>query len=67
LGLALLYHAFAEFRRRGKKQVGLGVDAGSLTGATRLYLKAGMHVAQQSSLYEVELRPGQELGKQTLE
>jgi mycothiol synthase len=66
LGLSLLHHVFGEFYRRGQKNVGLGVDAGSLTGATRLYEKAGMHVAQQASVYEVELRPGQELGRQSL-
>jgi ribosomal protein S18 acetylase RimI-like enzyme len=67
LGEALLQHAFGEFYRRGRKQVGLGVDASSLTGATRLYEKVGMHVAQQVDLYELELRPGKELGRQALE
>jgi ribosomal protein S18 acetylase RimI-like enzyme len=67
LGLSLLHHAFGEFYRRGQRHVGLGVDAGSLTGATRLYQKAGMHVAQQVSVCEVELRPGQELGRQALD
>ena len=67
LGLALLQHSFGEFYRRGKKQVGLGVDAGSLTGATRLYEKAGMHVALQIDTYELELRPGEELGTESLD
>lgn len=62
LGLALLYHPFNEFYRRGKKGVGLAVDAASLTGATRLYEKAGMHVVRQYTDYELELRPGKELG-----
>lgn len=61
LGLALLRHAFAEFFRRGTHKVGLGVDAQSLTGATRLYEKAGMHVQRQLHLYEKELRPGVDL------
>ncbi len=61
LGLALLHHTFGEFYRRGKKGVGLTVDAASLTGATRLYEKAGMHVARQYTDYELELRPGREL------
>jgi ribosomal protein S18 acetylase RimI-like enzyme len=66
VGLALLHHAFGEFHRRGKKRVGLGVDADSLTGATRLYERAGMHVARQIVTYEKELRPGEELGRQSL-
>ncbi len=65
LALALLHHAFGEFYRRGKKRVGLGVDADSLTGATRLYEKAGMHAVQQLAMYEKELRPGKELGVQS--
>ncbi len=69
LGLALLLHSFAEFEQRGRLRVGLGVDAGSLTGATRLYTKAGMHSdpLHQQDLYEKELRPGSELGTQTVE
>ena len=60
LGSALLLHSFREFHRRGKCKVGLGVDAQSLTGATGLYLKAGMHPdpARQFNLYEKELRSG---------
>jgi mycothiol synthase len=44
VGMALLLHAFHELKSRGKDRVGLGVDASSLTGATRLYEKAGMQV-----------------------
>ncbi len=58
LGLALLQHSFAEFYRRGTLEIGLGVDASSLTGATRLYEKAGMHVVNEYVLYEKELRAG---------
>jgi mycothiol synthase len=61
LGLALLLHSFGEFYQRGMKTIGLGVDASSPTGATRLYLKAGMHVASEFVTYEKELRPGREL------
>jgi mycothiol synthase len=66
LGLALLLRSFQEFHRRGKCRVGLGVDAQSLTGATGLYLKAGMHPdpARQYSLYEKELRPGIDMSTQ---
>jgi mycothiol synthase len=66
LGLALLLHAFSEFQRRGKQRVGLGVDAENLTGATRLYEKAGMHVERQYTTYEFELRHGREISKQTI-
>jgi mycothiol synthase len=61
LGFALLQHAFGEFHRRGKKSAGLEVDADSLTGATRLYERAGMAVQRQSETYELELRPGDEI------
>ena len=60
LGLALLYHSFGEFYKRGTRVISLGVDAASQTGATRLYQKAGMHVAAEYVSYEKELRPGRE-------
>jgi mycothiol synthase len=66
IGLALLRHSFNEFYRRGKRKVGLGVDAQNLTGALRLYENAGMHIHQASDLYEKELRPGIEISTQTL-
>jgi mycothiol synthase len=47
LGTALLLHAFHEFRRRGREQARLAVDAENLTGAVRLYERAGMHVARR--------------------
>ena len=61
LGMALLLHSFGEFYRRGYKKVGLGVDASNLTGALRLYERAGMYVARRYDRYEKELRPGKEL------
>ncbi|MCK4450237.1 MAG: GNAT family N-acetyltransferase [Anaerolineae bacterium] len=64
LALALLHHSFGEFYRRGKRKVSLEVDAQSLTGATRLYEKAGMHVDRQYVMYEKELRPGRDLSTQ---
>jgi GNAT superfamily N-acetyltransferase len=67
IGLALLQHSFGEFYRRGFRKVGLGVDGENLTGALRLYQKAGMHVDRQFELYEKELRPGQEISVQDLE
>ncbi len=66
LALALLQHAFAEFRRRGKRGVGLGVDAYSLTGATRLYERAGMYIERNLLTYALELRPGRELATETI-
>jgi len=66
LGLALLRYSFNEFYRRGKRKVGLGVDAENLTGALRLYESAGMHVDQAIDLFEKELRPGMEISTQSL-
>jgi mycothiol synthase len=67
LGLALLQHSFRAFWEKGMHRVGLGVDAGSLTGATRLYEKAGMHVDRQYTTYELEIRPGVELATTSVE
>lgn len=61
LGIALLQHSFCEFYRRGKNTIGLGVDASSPTGATRLYQRAGMVVASEFLTYEKELRAGRSL------
>jgi hypothetical protein len=47
-------------------RIGLGVDADSLTGATRLYEKAGMRVERRYELWEKELRPGIESATQSL-
>ena len=66
LGIALLLHSFGEFYRRGKYKVGLGVDSQNLTGATRLYERAGMHVARIYISYEKELRAGIELSTQAI-
>jgi GNAT superfamily N-acetyltransferase len=66
LGLALLKHAFAAFYTDGKKRAGLGVDAGSLTGALKLYESAGMRVQRQFNQYEKEFRRGKELATESL-
>jgi mycothiol synthase len=55
LGMALLQNAFRLFHERGERQVGLGVDAESPTGATRLYERAGMHVVEETAVYRKEL------------
>lgn len=44
LGLAVLQSVFGKCYARGIAGVGLGVDAENLTGATRLYERAGMKV-----------------------
>ncbi len=67
LGLAMLHHAFGEYYRRGKRKVSLDVDGDSLTGALRLYERAGMHKIRESMTYHKELRSGVELGTVTLE
>lgn len=66
LGLALLYQSLGEFYRRGVTSVGLGVDAQSLTGATRLYERAGMHPTMRIATFGRELRPGVDLSVQRL-
>ncbi len=58
IGEALLVTAFDAFYKMGKKRVGLGVDASSLTGAATLYKRVGMQVDKQFDLYEKELRSG---------
>jgi mycothiol synthase len=57
LGEALLRLAFRELHDRGRRRVGLGVDAANTTGATRLYERVGMRVAAQEDVYEKQLRP----------
>lgn len=66
LALALLHHAFGEFYRRGQYDIRLGVDAQSLTGAVRLYERAGMHMKRETISFEKELRAGVELSTQAL-
>lgn len=61
LGNALLRHSFAEFYRRGKRKAALDVDSESLTGATRLYRKAGMGEDRRFVWRELVLRDGKDL------
>ena len=58
LGLALLRHALVTFYDAGLPRATLGVDADSLTGATRLYEKAGMSIERQTNVYALTLREG---------
>jgi mycothiol synthase len=62
LGLALLRHALGEYQRRGIHKVSLSVDAESITGAPRLYGRAGMRVSESFIIHLKELRPGVDLG-----
>jgi GNAT superfamily N-acetyltransferase len=55
VGAALLGDAFGRFWERGEHSVGLGVDAASITGAFRLYERAGMTPALGWVMYEKEL------------
>lgn len=66
VGLALLRHSFAEYYRRGRRKVGLGVDAENLTGALRLYERAGMHIHEVFDLFEKEMRGGREFSVESL-
>jgi ribosomal protein S18 acetylase RimI-like enzyme len=67
LALAILRHSFRLLAARGKARVGLGVDAQSLTGATRLYEKAGMRVVREAFEYELLVRDGRDLRTISLE
>jgi mycothiol synthase len=61
LGLALLRHAFGAFYARGRARGGLAVDSQSLTGATRLYERAGMRVTERYDTCEKVSRAIQHL------
>jgi mycothiol synthase len=63
---ALLLQSFNLFHAGGFQRVGLGVDSASLTGATRLYEKVGMHISSESHSYVKVLRDGVELGTEDL-
>lgn len=58
LAMAMLKRAFALFYETGRRHAGLGVDASSLTGATKLYEAAGMRVGMSYTMHEKILRPG---------
>jgi mycothiol synthase len=66
VGQALLQRMFCELYAREKKRAGLGVDAASLTGATRLYERAGMRVERVLHSFEFELREGKILSRQSI-
>ncbi len=58
LAEALLRQSLHVLQAAGKASVSLHVDGESLTGATRLYERAGMSVWERHTQYEKELRPG---------
>lgn len=57
IGAAMLRTSFAEFKKRGVSQVGLGVDASNETGAVALYERVGMHVAKGYESFEETVSP----------
>jgi mycothiol synthase len=55
VGAALLGDSLARFWERGERSVGLGVDAANVTGAFRLYERAGMLPRLGLAIYEKRL------------
>lgn len=55
IGTALLRRAFAEFKRRGRKRVELGVDSANETRATALYERIGMRLGRRFDFYAKRL------------
>ncbi len=55
VALALLRHAFTEFRRRGKRRAGLVTDSYNRSGSLKLYEKGGMRVDRQHDGYRLEI------------
>jgi mycothiol synthase len=55
IGEALLRHSFRALHDRGQRGVRLSVDAESLTVATRLYERVGMHVLRRSNTWQRDL------------
>jgi len=67
IALALLHQGFGEVHRRGYEAVELDMDSENLTGALRLYERAGMRVIRRMYSYEKELRPGKDLATRSLQ
>jgi mycothiol synthase len=55
LALAFLRESFVDFKRRGATRVGLSVDAENLTGAVKLYERAGMRPVRRHDTFERQL------------
>lgn len=67
LARAILLHSFGELWRRDRRWVALGVDADSLTGATRLYRSVGMYVREAHEQVRKILREGAEVEVRSLD
>jgi GNAT superfamily N-acetyltransferase len=67
LARAILLASLGEFWRRGRPTVALGVDAQSLTGATRLYESVGMSVRERHDQVTKLLRDGTDLQVRSLD
>lgn len=67
IGLSLLHHAFRALQERGSKAVELDMDSENLTGASRVYARAGMAPIRQMLLYEKLLREGTDLTVRSLD
>lgn len=63
LGLALLQYTWRHFWDLNRPNIMLHVDASSLTGATRLYERAGMYIYRRSVSFDKTLREGIEIEK----
>jgi ribosomal protein S18 acetylase RimI-like enzyme len=55
LAEALLHRSFTELYARGKRRVGLGVDAQNVTGALRLYERVGMRAVRRYGVWQKDL------------
>lgn len=55
LAEALLQRSFAVLYARGKRRVGLGVDAQNVTGALRLYERVGMRAVRRYGTWQKDL------------
>ena len=58
LATALLQHAFNVAYGAGQGGVMLGVDSNNISGATRLYTRAGMKPTRVVHVYEKKIRSG---------
>jgi mycothiol synthase len=59
---ALLHRSFADFARRGKSVVRLGVDAQNVTGAVALYEGVGMSVHRRYDTFDLGTPEAEALG-----
>jgi len=58
--MSLLRHIFGDYYQRGTRNIGLTVDPGNLTGAPRLYERAGMRVVGTHVTYVKDLHSPQD-------